>query len=87
MDELRDYRFYKEDLIHPNQTAIDYIWEKFLYTWVSDTSTSMMEKVDAVQKGLNHKPFNPNSESHKKFRTSLELKISELQQEFPHIHF
>ena len=87
MDELRDYRFYKEDMIHPNQTAIDYIWEKFVATWISDDSVSIMEKVDIIQKGLQHKPFNPNSEAHQKFLASLSDQISELQTQFPYIQF
>lgn len=87
MDELRDYRFYKEDMIHPNQTAINYIWERFRSVWVSEQSFKTMEEVDRVQKGLQHKPFNNKSEAHQKFLQNLEVKIKSLQSKFPHIEF
>jgi len=87
MDELRDYRFYTEDMIHPNTTAINYIWEKFQYTWISHESEKTLEEVAAIQKGLAHKSFNPNSEAHQKFLVKLQTKIVQLQQEFPQIKF
>ena len=87
LDELRDYRFYAEDMLHPNQTAIDYIWEKFLEVWVSQDALKTMEDVDGIQKGLQHKPFNPSSEAHSKFLQQLESKIIKLQANFPRISF
>lgn len=83
MDELRDYRFYEADMIHPNQVAIDYIWEKFKEVWISTNAYSTMEKVDAIQKGLQHRPFHPESEQHETFLVSLEEKITYLQKEYP----
>ena len=87
MDELRDYRFYDADMVHPNQVAIDYIWEKFRAVWISPNAHSVMEKVAAVQKGLQHLTFNPESEQYRTFRTSLEKKITYLQKEYPHMKF
>ena len=87
MDELRDYRFYAEDMIHPNQSAINYIWEKFQQVWISDETLQTMEEVDAIQKGLQHKPFNPNAEAHHKFLQNLEEKKKTLQLNFPHFKF
>ena len=87
MDELRDYRFYKEDMIHPNQTAIDYIWERFANVWISNKAHKTIQDVDTIQKGLSHKPFNPNSKQHQVFLTNLEGKISLLQKEYPFIIF
>lgn len=66
MDELRDYRFYAEDMIHPNRTAIDYIWQRFAENWVTPEAHQTMKLADSIQKGLQHRPFNPDSESHKK---------------------
>ncbi len=83
MDELRDYRFYDRDMIHPNQLAIDYIWEKFKQTWILEEAYATMEKVDDIQKGLQHRPFNPGSEQHRKFRKTLETKIATIRQEYP----
>ncbi|MEN3325003.1 GSCFA domain-containing protein [Mariniflexile soesokkakense] len=87
MDELRDYRFYTEDMLHPNQTAINYIWERFQEVWISNEALQTMIRVDEVQKGLKHKPFNPNSEAHQKFLHTLEEKQIQLQKEYPYIKF
>lgn len=87
MDELRDYRFYQEDMIHPNTTAIAYIWEKFTQAWIAKESETTMQKVEAIQKGLSHKPFNPNSKQHQKFLVALHQKIAQLQLTYPSITF
>ena len=87
MDELRDYRFYSEDMLHPNQVAIDYIWERFSETTISDAAFSTMEKIASVQKRLAHRPFQPHSESHSKFLENLQKEITELQKQFPFLKF
>ncbi|WP_178984518.1 GSCFA domain-containing protein [Winogradskyella helgolandensis] len=87
MDELRDYRYYAEDMIHPNQTAINYIWEKFQNVWISETASETMDEVETIQKGLQHKPFNSASEAHQKFLQKLEDKKAKLHAEFLHITF
>lgn len=87
MDELRDYRFYEDDMIHPNALAIDYIWDCFKEVWISEQSLSTMDEVETIQKGLSHKPFNPESEQHQKFLADLEAKKANLQSKVPHILF
>lgn len=87
MDELRDYRFYAEDMIHPNKTAVNYIWDKFIDTWFSEESKSIMKEIDTIQKGILHKPFNHESEQHQKFLQTLEQKKSSLQKRLPFINF
>ncbi len=87
MDELRDYRFYAADMVHPNEIAIDYIWEKFREVWIDQHSYPLMEAVDQVQKGLQHRPFQPNSEAHKRFMKDLDSKIQKLSATYPHIQF
>jgi hypothetical protein len=87
MDELRDYRFYDKDLLHPNQVAIDYIWEQFSETFISENAVLVMDEVATIQKGLAHRPFNINSESHQKFVLWLQDKIAQLQKQFPNIKF
>ncbi len=87
MDELRDYRFYAEDMIHPNQTAINYIWEKFKFVWISDDAYKTMNDVEVVQKGILHKAFNASSKEHQKFLQKLEVKKEKLQTQFPHFKF
>lgn len=87
MDELRDYRFYKSDMVHPNELAVDYIWEKFKSVWISKEAFSPMEKVEEIQRGILHRPFNPMSEEHQKFLNSLRHKIAVLQKEYSFMKF
>ncbi len=87
LDELRDYRFYQADMIHPNQLAIDYIWEKFVEVFISSNSLQTMKRVEDIQKGLQHKPFNRESEQYRAFEKSLNDKISYLQKEYPFMKF
>jgi len=83
MDELRDYRFYDTDLTHPNQLAIDYIWEKFASVWIAEKAKETMQKVDVVQRGLLHRAFNPKSKQHQQFKKALEEKTAYLENKFP----
>ena len=83
MDELRDYRYYKEDLIHPNQTAIAIIWEKFLSSWVASETFEIQKKIAVIQNGLLHIPFNEHSKAHIHFKKDLETKISEIKEQLP----
>ena len=87
MDELRDYRFYNEDMVHPNPTAIEYIWRKFSSVWMSDPTIQIMEVVNSIQKNLNHKPFNSDCKQHQEFLKNTVAKIKELQLKFPKINF
>jgi hypothetical protein len=87
MDELRDYRFYAEDMLHPSQTAIDYIWIKFFENYISESEFGLMNEICSIQKGLKHRPFNPETESHEKFLTHLKSKILKIEQDFPQISF
>ena len=87
MDELRDYRFYGNDLVHPNDLAITYIWEKFVSVWIAQEAWPTMEKVAAVQSGLNHRPFNPESLKHQEFLKALDQKITYLQKKYPYMKF
>lgn len=87
MDELRDYRFYAEDMLHPNQTAIDYIWIKFFENYVNEKEFSWMQKVCDVQKAKHHRPFNSESHSHQKFLQNMNQKIDTLVQRFPFMKF
>ncbi|MVO09306.1 GSCFA domain-containing protein [Flavobacterium sp. TP390] len=87
LDELRDYRFYAEDMLHPNAIAIQYIWQRFKETVIDATVYEIMDEVATIQKALAHKPFNPESESHLKFLANLKHKIQLLQNQIPHIQF
>ncbi len=87
MDELRDYRFYAEDMLHPNKTAIEVIWQKFSKVWIASETNSIQKEIAGIQSGLLHRPFNPQSSEHLQFLVKLQQKISSLQQQFPHIKF
>jgi len=87
MDELRDYRFYAEDMIHPNNTAINYIWGKFIDTWFSEETKLTMKEIDEIQKGILHRPFHEDSEPHQQFLLKLEQKKSSLKERLPFINF
>jgi hypothetical protein len=83
MDELRDYRFYAQDMLHPNETAIAIIWEKFNATWIASETVALQKQIKAIQKGLEHRSFNESSAAHKDFKKELGTKISEVQKKLP----
>ena len=87
MDELRDYRFYKEDMVHPNQIAIDYVWEKFQSIWIDADVNPIMQEVNQLQKGFAHKPFNPLAEEHAIFLSTLAKRAKALESRFPFMKF
>ena len=87
IDDLRDYRFFAEDMVHPNYAATNYVWEKFMATCIDESSQQLMKEIAVIVSAKNHKPFNPTSEQHKKFmKTNLE-KVRKLQKEFTYINF
>lgn len=67
MDELRDYRFYAEDMLHPSNQAVDYIWERFGNTYFTDATKALIRDWESIQQALNHRPFNPDSTEYKQF--------------------
>ncbi|MCW2118736.1 GSCFA domain-containing protein [Flavobacterium sp. 7A] len=87
MDELRDYRFYGNDMLHPSEIAIDFIWKRFQATSIAESVYDDMETVDSIQKSLAHRPFNKESDSHKKFIVKLQNKINNLAVKYPQIQF
>jgi len=87
MDELRDYRFYNADMIHPSETAIQYIWERFLEVWFEEKVKKTMREVEEIQKGLAHRAFNPNSKQYNMFLEKLWSKKNQLQAEYPFMDF
>jgi len=87
IDDLRDYRFYEKDLVHPNEMAVEYVWNLFKETWISDASKEAMNSIGLIQRSLAHRPFDPESEAHLKFTSDLDLKIERLKTLYPHIDF
>ncbi len=66
-DELRDYRFYREDMLHPTDQAVEYIWQRFGDTFFSKQTVKFLEKWRPIKAALAHRPFNPEAEEYKKF--------------------
>lgn len=82
MDDLRDYRFFAEDMLHPNYQATDYVWENLCSCMFNKNTLEVMKEIDEILLAAKHKPRNPHSEAHKKFlKKSLE-KIEKLQNQF-----
>ena len=72
IDDLRDYRYYGEDFVHPSKMAIDYVWERFSEAMLSVESRERLPKIEQIVQAAEHRPFNPESEQHKQFcRTML----------------
>lgn len=87
MDDLRDYRFYEKDMIHPSKIAIDYIWEAFANTYFEEKTKQINLQIKKVNQAKNHRPLNPNSLDYQKFIHSQIGKIKKLQKQFSYINF
>ncbi len=85
MDELRDYRFYADDMLHPSALAVNYIWECFCQCFFSKETLALMKEWDGIKKGLEHKPFNPESDTYYRFLSQILLKIEAVKEKFPYL--
>ena len=83
MDELRDYRFYARDMLHPSEVAVDYIWQRFSETFFSAETLLIKKKVEQLVADMSHRPFQPDSPEFKKFLENTEKRKSELLNEYP----
>lgn len=86
IDELRDYRFFKEDMIHPTPQAINYVWEKFVDTYFANETKNLILKIDKILSATQHKPFNFDSEAHQKFISDQLSLIDELTKNHPFLN-
>ena len=82
-DELRDYRFYTEDMLHPNKTAIEIIWERFRDTWIASETIEIQKEIEDIHKMRQHKPFNPSSEAYREFNKTLDSKLESFHKKYP----
>jgi len=78
MDDLRDYRYYDRDLLHPSDVALDYIWEKFSLTYIDKDTRDFLKTWDQIKKDIQHRPFNAGTEAHKSFLQKLMQKLKEI---------
>lgn len=87
IDELRDYRFYKDDLVHPTEFAINYIWNKFSECYFNDETKNLVTEIEKIKTAVTHRPFNFNSEAHQQFiRKQIQL-MDDLSAQFSFIEF
>ena len=87
MDELRDYRYYQRDMLHPAALAVDHIWEKFRDVWIHPDAETTMQEVASIRKAKAHRPFNPTAQEHQNFLEQLQKKMETLKKEFPFMSF
>ena len=85
MDELRDYRYYANDMIHPSEVAIDYIFERFTETYLTDEAIRTAEEIKKIKKSLSHRPLHPDSIEYQKFQQKLTQQITTINQKYPNI--
>ena len=85
MDELRDYRFYKEDMVHPTEQAVRYIWERFVDFAIDPKEKPAMKAAAELKQMLQHRPVFPESEAFKRFELLKKEKTSALRREFPKV--
>jgi len=85
MDDLRDYRFYEKDMLHPNKIAIEYIWEKFSACFFSDACLTAIKDIEPYSKGTMHRPRNPESAASKAFEQKIKKLKDELIAKYPYL--
>jgi hypothetical protein len=87
MDDLRDYRYYSEDMLHPSQTAVDYIWQAFSDCYFEPETCSLWKEVQGITKARNHRFLSDSSKGKKEFANNILKKISAIEKKSPRIDF
>lgn len=82
MDDLRDYRFYKQDMIHPTEVAEDYIWQKFVAAYYNKSFQQFLEAWQKIQRAVAHRPFHPQSEAHQSFLRNSLQQLAQLSEQY-----
>ena len=85
LDELRDYRFYKEDMLHPSAQAVEYIWQQLVAYYFSPAAKQFLQEWAPLKAALAHRPFNPNSEDYRTFMNNTMQKVAALQKKYPNL--
>lgn len=80
LDELRDYRFFAPDMLHPSEVAVDYIWQKFSKAFFNDRAQQFLKKWQKLRQALAHRPFHPGTPQHREFLENLLLKLEQVQE-------
>lgn len=87
MDDLRDYRFYNEDMVHPSKLAVDYVWQRFSEAYFSEVTTTINKQISKIRAASRHRPFQPNAEAHQEFIQKTLTQIEELTKTHQHLDF
>jgi hypothetical protein len=87
LDDLRDYRFYDTDMVHPSPQAIEYIFEKFSISWLSEEARKLNVQIMEIKKAAEHRPVNPDSNAFKSFTKNYLKKIITLEKQHPYLDF
>lgn len=87
LDELRDYRFYAEDMTHPSTLAVEYIWEKFAEKHITANSLKLNKEIERIKRSLAHRPFDAESQAYKKFISDVKQNIATIKRANPHLDF
>lgn len=82
-DELRDYRFYREDMLHPTDQAVEYIWQRLQETYLSNSAKDFIEKWKPLKEAIRHRPFNPDGAEYKAFANKTKENIAKLRLRYP----
>ena len=82
MDELRDYRFYASDMLHPSEQAVEYLWERLVEAYFSPTARQWLSDWQPVKQALAHRPFQPDSEEYRAFMDKTMLKVEALREKY-----
>ena len=87
LDELRDYRYYAEDMVHPSAVAVEYIWECFGKCYFDKETDRLNEEIEAIIRAMEHRPFDTASDGYKKFLKNLLGKIEAIEDKYSYIDF
>ncbi|MBO9728393.1 MAG: GSCFA domain-containing protein [Chitinophaga sp.] len=85
IDDLRDYRFYKEDLVHPNELAINYVWEQVVKACISEDSQALLHQIADINRAAAHRPFNRESIQHQQFMRTYANRVNALMEAHPEL--
>jgi lysophospholipase L1-like esterase len=85
IDDLRDYRFYKDDLVHPSAAAVNYVWEQFAHHCIDGEGQQLLKAIGEINRAMQHRPFHPQSAGHQQFLKAYAKKVRVLMQQHPNL--
>lgn len=87
IDELRDYRFYADDLVHPSSQAIKYVWDKFVHASMDEETQRLTKRIEKINRARHHRPLHADSLAHKQFRKQIYQEVLELAERYPQLNW